>query len=264
MMNRQDRDTVAPRIPDTAEMTRVVRQYRMDNGSTHRHRAALIDMDGVLYDSMKYHTLAWQRMVSEQGIACTRDEFYLYEGMTGPATIDLIWQRELGRKCDPEEAKRLYALKARYFVEMGRKEPMPGADRMLRALRDGGWDRVLVTGSAQSSLLDRLDWDYPGAFWPDRRVTALDVTHGKPDPEPYNRGLSKIGAVATEALVIENAPLGVRAGVAAGCFTVAVTTGPIPPGAFRDEGAHLIFPSMESLADTMPELMRIMSGPFMA
>lgn len=36
-------------------------------------KAALIDMDGTLLDSMKGHTLAWQRMVSEIGIPCTRD-----------------------------------------------------------------------------------------------------------------------------------------------------------------------------------------------
>ena len=74
-------------------------------------RAALIDMDGVLYDSMKYHTLAWQKMMAEVGVECDRDEFYLYEGMTGPATINLLYQREFGRNCDPEEIKRLYAIK---------------------------------------------------------------------------------------------------------------------------------------------------------
>lgn len=49
--------------------------------------------------------------------------------------------------------------------------------------------------------------------------------------------------------MVENAPLGVRAGKAAGCFTVAVTTGPIPREAFEKEGADLIFPSMGAFAD---------------
>jgi beta-phosphoglucomutase-like phosphatase (HAD superfamily) len=51
-------------------------------GSEARHsalKAALIDMDGVLYDSMKGHTAAWYRMACELGIECTRDEFYAYE-----------------------------------------------------------------------------------------------------------------------------------------------------------------------------------------
>lgn len=218
-------------------------------------RYALIDMDGVLYDSMPYHALAWQRMMAEQGISTDRDEFFLYEGMTGKATVDLIFQRELGRHASDEEAARLYRRKADIFVEMGEKRKMPGADRMLRALMDRGVGCVLVTGSAQNSLLDRLDEDYPGAFPAEKRVTALDVSRGKPDPEPYLMGLKKAGVSKDEAFVVENAPLGVRAGKAAGLFTIAITTGPIPREAFVREGADLIFPSMEAFADALPELL---------
>lgn len=215
---------------------------------------ALIDMDGVLYDSMPWHTLAWQSMMSEIGIRTVRDEFYLYEGMTGKATIDLIFRRELGRPASDEEASRLYRRKAEIFVEMGQKPPMPGADRMLRTLIDRGVGRVLVTGSAQGSLLERLNIDYPGAFDAYHRVTALDVRHGKPSAEPYLRGLEKAGVNPEEVIVIENAPLGVRAGKNAGLFTIAVTTGPIPREEFEKEGADLIFPSMEAFADALPGL----------
>ena len=45
-------------------------------------------------------------------------------------------------------------------------------------------------------------------------------------------------------MVIENAPLGVRAGVAARIFTVAVNSGPLPDSALTDEGADLIFSNM--------------------
>lgn len=210
---------------------------------------ALIDMDGVLYDSMPGHTLAWKRMVDELGIDCTREEFYLYEGMTGAATINLLFRRAYGHDCEPERIRELYAIKTRYFREQGKRKPMPGADRMLAALCRGGLRRVLVTGSGQASLLDSLDRDYPGMFGPGLRVTAHDVRHGKPDPEPYLMGAAKAGVSPSECIVIENAPLGVRAGKAAGCFTIAVTTGPIPREAFEREGADMIFPSMPAFAD---------------
>lgn len=216
-------------------------------------KGALIDMDGVLYDSMPGHTKAWERMVSELGIACTREEFYLYEGMTGKATINLIFQRAYGRDCTAEEAERLYAIKSRYFKESGKRPLMPGADRMLAALGRLGLKRVLVTGSAQKSLLESLERDYPGVFPEDKRVTALDVTEGKPAPEPYLKGAMKAGANPGECIVVENAPLGVRAGKAAGCFTIAVTTGPIPREAFEKEGADLIFPSMPAFATWLEE-----------
>lgn len=216
---------------------------------------ALIDMDGVLYDSMKYHTLAWQKMMQEAGIPCTRDEFYLYEGMTGKATINLLFQRAFGHDCPEEEATRLYAIKSNYFLQLGKREPMPGADAMLQALMNNDIKRVLVTGSAQSSLLSHLNIDYPGAFADNLRVTARDVKHGKPDPEPYLMALKKAGTPTNEAIVIENAPLGVRAGKAAGCFTIAVTTGPIPRKEFEKENADLIFDSMQELANALPDLL---------
>lgn len=214
-------------------------------------KAALIDMDGVLYDSMKYHTLAWQRMMKEIGVDCDRDEFYLYEGMTGAATINLLFNRAFGRDATPQEIERLYARKSEIFREIGSNEPMPGADRMLQALKAEGIRCVLVTGSSQSSLLDSLSKDYPGIFAPGDRVTALDVTRGKPNPEPYLKGLEIAGVAPEEAIVIENAPLGVRAGKAAGIFTIAVTTGPIPREAFEQESADLIFPSMTAFASSL-------------
>lgn len=210
---------------------------------------ALIDMDGVLYDSMKYHTLAWKQMMSELGIDCTRDEFYLYEGMTGVDTINLIFKRERGETVSDERARELYARKAQIFVDYGEKETMQGAPDMIRHLMEAGIGRVLVTGSAQNSLLCRLDEDYPGAFPAHKRITALDVKHGKPDPEPYLKGLEKSGCRPEEVFVIENAPLGVRAAKAAGLDCVAVTTGPIPREAFEKESADIIFDSMPQFAD---------------
>lgn len=215
---------------------------------------ALIDMDGTLYDSMPFHNRAWRQMMSEIGVKTIPDEFFLYEGMTGVDTINLIFKRELGREASAEEARELYARKAEIFISYGEKRIIPGADRMLQILQDKGVGRVLVTGSAQHSLLDRLEHDFPGAFLPGMSITAFDVTHGKPDPEPYLKALEKAGIRADEAFVIENAPLGVKAGKAAGIFTVAVTTGPVPRKAFEEEDADLIFSSMNEFADSLPNL----------
>ena len=216
---------------------------------------ALIDMYGTLYDSMPYHNLAWHKLMEDLGVHTDPDEFFLLEGMTGFDTIDLIFMRELGRHTTPEEAKRLYDRKTEIFRSYNKKDPMPGAKQMLQTLMDAGVGRVLVTGSGQNSLLSRLTDDFPGAFSEDMRVTAYDVTRGKPAPEPYLKGLEKAGVSADEAFVIENAPLGVRAGKAAGIFTIAVATGPIPYSAFEAEGADLIFPSMPAFADALPNLL---------
>ncbi len=212
-------------------------------------KGALIDMDGVLYDSMRGHAASWKKMCDEIGLDTDRDEFYMYEGMTGKATINLLMKRERGHEVSDEEAARLYAIKTANFKALGPAPVMPGAQRMIAALGALGMTRVLVTGSAQASLLDKLEHDYPGVFVDGRRVTAWDVKQGKPYPEPYLKGASLVGADPADCMVVENAPLGVRAGKAAGCFVCAVMTGPIPREEFVKEGADLIFNSMEEFAD---------------
>lgn len=228
---------------------------KSDNKLPHGIKAALIDMDGVLYDSMPFHAKSWHQLFTELGVMTSDpNEYYLYEGMKGADTIGLILKRELNRDTTEEERKEIYAHKSDLFKRCGEAPPLKGAAEMLDALKKLGLTTVLVTGSAQMSLLDNLQKDYPGFFPRERMVTALDVTNGKPHPEPYLRGLEKAGVGKDQAIVIENAPLGVRAGKAAGCFTIAVTTGPIPAEAFEKENADLIFPDMPTFAKWLRNL----------
>lgn len=243
---------------DSATIFSAVREYCRHRGTdTWSPRGALIDMDGVLYDSMPGHAAAWKRMTDEEGMDCTTDEFFLYEGMTGAATINLLFRRYKGREATPAEIEELYGRKARYFRESGKRLPMPGADQVLAELIRLGIERVLVTGSAQSSLIEALMHDYPGAFPEGHRITARDVINGKPNPEPYLKGIALLNLRPEEAIVIENAPLGVEAGHAAGCFTIGVTTGPIPSSELVNAGADLVVESMSALADMIPEIVSI-------
>lgn len=224
-------------------------------------KAALIDMDGTLYDSMGNHADAWHRIMTEVGIPTTRDEFFFYEGRTGASTLNLLFRRELGRDATPEEISELYHRKTVYFSEQPPVSAMPGAASTLTILARRGLRRVLVTGSGQSSLISRLDVDFPGAFAETDRVTSRDVTHGKPHPEPYLKGMALAEVNPWEALVFENAPLGVEAGAASGAFTIALTTGPVPVQALS--GADIIFPSMAECAERLEGLLDAISLYFM-
>lgn len=217
-------------------------------------KAVLFDMDGVLFDSMKNHTLAWYKAVSSVGIPCERDEFYQYEGATGKWTINTIYQRAYGRDATEEEIERMYNLKSKYFNALAESGPMPGAKEMLQKVKQAGLTPVLVTGSGQRSLLKRLEREFPGVFTPETMITAFDVRKGKPDPEPYLKGLKKVKVKPEEAMIVENAPLGVQAGVAAGIFTVAINTGPIPDEQLQNAGADLVYPDMQALVTDFDRL----------
>lgn len=211
-------------------------------GTVGAPRAVLFDMDGVLYDSMPAHAIAWSTAATSFGLHMSPQEAYLHEGRTGSGTINILAQRHWGRNATEEELQRIYAEKSRIFNSRPKAKPMPGARELLEGLRDMGLTIVLVTGSAQHSLLDRLNADFPGIFAPQRMVTAFDVVHGKPHPEPYLMGLQRAGVEAAEVVVVENAPLGVEAAHAAGIFTYAINTGPLPDDILWQAGAGCVVP----------------------
>lgn len=235
----------------TTFVPQIVRFLKKRHYKAVKPLAALIDMDGTLYDSMKNHSAAWYRMITELGIEATQEEFYMYEGRTGASTINIIFQRAYGRDATPEEIEELYHRKTVYFSELPPVKPMHGAKEMVNVLMESGIKRVLVTGSGQTSLINRINEDFPNAFSTELRVTSRDVSHGKPHPEPFIRAMQLAGVRPSQSIAVENAPLGVKSASDAGAFTIAVTTGPIPQEAMIDAGAAVVFSSMEECAENI-------------
>ncbi len=221
-------------------------------------KAFFFDMDGVLFDSMPGHAVAWVKAVRRYGLDMTAEEVYESEGRTGAGTINALARRIWGRDASEQEIKDIYAAKSEvfneYFRERGEAPVIPGVADVLDAVRTHGLMRVIVTGSGQLSLLDNLNKHFPGHFSRELMVTAFDVTRGKPDPEPYLIALQKAGIAADEAIVVENAPLGVQAAHAAGIFTVAVNTGPLPDQKLWDAGADRVYPNMAALVADLHSL----------
>lgn len=208
-------------------------------------------MDGTLYDSMGNHADAWMRMVAELGIEASRDEFFAYEGCTGRYILNMLFLRAYGHGIAPEEADRLYGIKTSYFRELPEPKPFAVMQRLVADLLDRGVTTVLVTGSGQMSLIERLARDFPGAFPVERCVTARNVSRGKPHPEPFLKGLEMAGVCAGDAIAIDNAPLGVRSASDAGIFTIGLVTGPVPAGDLRSNGADVVFEGPQALYDAI-------------
>ncbi|MDL2209056.1 HAD-IA family hydrolase [Parabacteroides sp. OttesenSCG-928-O15] len=218
-------------------------------------KAVLFDMDGVLYDSMPFHARAWKEIADKYNLISSPEDFYLMEGRTGGATIDALFHRTFGHGATEEQKRSIYDEKAALFNSYNEEAVMPGASEMLRKVKEAGMQAILVTGSGQYSLIDKLNGHFPGVFTIEKMVTAYDVKYGKPHPEPYLMGLAKAGVKACEAIVVENAPMGVEAAVAAGIFTIAVNTGPLSDSVLLDAGAGLLYPDMKSLASDWDRLL---------
>ena len=199
-----------------------IKEYLRKTGFTSfSPKAVMFDMDGVIYNSMPNHASSWHKAMKSVGIDMPPEDAYKYEGMRGVETIQLLFRQQKDKELTDQQAAEYYKLKSDAF------NSCPPA-----------------AGSAQHTLLDKLEQELPGLVHKELIVSALDVTHGKPAPEPYLKGLAKAGVQPWEAIVVENAPLGVRAGVAAKVFTVAANTGPLPDSSLLQEGADLIFSSI--------------------
>ena len=207
-------------------------------------KAVLFDMDGVLYDSMHHHDIAGQQSMHEFGLTMPPMGAYLYEGMRGPETIQKLAREQWGRELSEDEAQRMYDRKSAIFIELGGAKQMYGILDLMHAMADAGMTIGVVTGSGQRTLIGKLEKEFDGLIEASHIVTAYDIRRGKPRPDPYLMGLQKCGVQPWEAIVVENAPLGVRAGVTAQIFTVAVNTGPLPDQVLSDEGANLVLKDM--------------------
>lgn len=234
-----------------------IESYLERNGfETFNPKAVLFDMDGVLFNSMPLHARSWRKAMAAFGVEMTEAEAYKYEGMRGVETIRILCRRQWGREISDKEAEDMYAVKSGMFAAQPEAGKMEGAESLMRAIRNDGLRICVVTGSGQHTLLDRLSYAFPGLVESQLIVTAFDVTCGKPAPDPYVAGLRKCGVQPWEAIVVENAPLGVQAAVAARIFTVAVNTGPLPDYMLREKGADVVCRTINELYEKWPNLKR--------
>lgn len=95
---------------------KAVQDYEVRKGSKLNPKAVLFDMDGVLYDSMRFHARAWKEVADAHLLISTEEDFYLYEGRTGSSTIDELYMRTFQRKATDEEKQAIYEEKSALFA----------------------------------------------------------------------------------------------------------------------------------------------------
>ena len=215
------------------------------------------DMDGVLFNSMPKHAVAWETVMQRHGLQFTQHDCFLQEGRTGHDVIsDALNRLNPDKSVSDEEVEAIYQEKAQLFVDLGAAPPIDGVLQVLQTIKSQPDTQIwIVTGSAQRTLFKRLDSEFPGIFSPDRMVTAFDVKHGKPNPEPYLIAWERSGLKKEECCVIENAPLGCRAAKAADIYTIIVNTGPLRFSDFEAEQPDLFLPDMHALHAHLPQLL---------
>lgn len=220
-------------------------------------RAILFDHDGVLVDSMPYHVEAWRRVMARHGIEIEPLEILLAEGATTMEVAAELFHRH-NKPASPDQVQKIVLEKRDEYLANNATQLNDGVLQVLEYLKYDRYRLGLVTGSIRSQVEPVLGPEI--CSWFDCIVTAEDVECGKPDPEPYLRAMQKLHVAPSESLVIENAPLGIRAGKSAGAAVVAITT-TLAPYNLRE--ADAIVHDFEELRRRLPSIMSKYEGPLL-
>ena len=175
-------------------------------------RAILSDLDGVLVDSGAAIERAWRGFAATHGL----DAEHVLAQSHGRRSVDLI--RLVAPHVDaPAEAARIEREEIEHTAGL---RALPGARELAESVPTGRF--AVVTSGTRALAEARLR--AAGLAVPHVLVTADDVVAGKPDPAGYLCAAALLGVDPAHCLVLEDAPAGVEAGLAAGMTVIGVLT----------------------------------------
>lgn len=195
--------------------------------------ALLFDMDGVLINSTPAVARVWARWAIERGF---NPEEVVARAHGRPS---LTTVKEYLPDADHDAENR--EVERREIADLEGVVPLPGALELLSSLPDDRW--TIVTSCTRALAEVRIQ--AAGLPLPKKIITSNDITNGKPHPDPYLKGASKLGFSPSDCVVLEDVPAGVRSGKAAGAKVIAFTT-TVESAVLRQSGADWV---LQSCAD---------------
>jgi beta-phosphoglucomutase len=229
-----------------------------------RKGGIIFDMDGVLVDAMPFHCEAIKTAAREEvDIDIEQRDVYLLEGMPGEDMVkQLLREKRYTGNIEEEVsddkseklnsiAHRIHERKKTIFKQINASAPINGSKELVSSLR---CKKALVSGAARQEVHFIIN-KYFGKDAFDVIVTGEDLEEGKPSPDPFRTALKKMGLTQSEAIVVENAPLGVKAANNAGirCI-VTLNNTPLKISDFDGLIAHeSIFPNTSSASSFLKE-----------
>lgn len=185
-------------------------------------KACLFDLDGVICDTAKFHFLAWKRLANELGFDISHEQNESLKGVSRIESLERIL--EWGKmKLDNEEKERYASLKNEWYLdyikEMTQDDLLPGVLNLLETLKKRQVKIGLGSASKNAKLILEL-LDIENYF--DAIVDGNMVENSKPDPEVFLKGAAMLDFPPYQCIVFEDALEGVKAGQAAGCYTIGI------------------------------------------
>lgn len=183
-------------------------------------KAVVFDMDGVLFDTEVLCMKAWVAVAEKLGLPGMEQVFPKCIGCNANGSRRYVMEA-YGEDFDYAGFR---AQASDWFWDYIRKNGLPvkpGAEEILRWLKEDGWIIGLASSTKRSTVVDHLEHagmrDYFSTV-----VTGDMVEHGKPEPDIYLMACRELAAEPAAAYAIEDSPNGIRSAHAAGMMPLMV------------------------------------------
>ncbi len=208
-------------------------------------KAVIFDMDGVLFDTERLCTVAWQEVAARHGLPNIEEPIMECVGRNEFDTIQIM-KATYGAEF-PYDAYRKEVCDVFYrIIDTDGMPMLKGVNEILSYLKDNGYRIALASSSKEQSVRHHLAAaGLTDAF--ELLITGDMVLHGKPDPEIYRLACEKLAVAPQKAIAIEDSYNGIRAAYAAGMKPIMVPDMLEP----TDEMREMSYAICESLLDVI-------------
>jgi HAD superfamily hydrolase (TIGR01509 family) len=211
-----------------------------------RTQLVIFDCDGVLVDSEPISLRTFTEALHDLGLDLSEEQMFdNFVGYSMKHCMELV-HKLLGR---PTPENFVAELQARTFERFKAElKPMPGIAQALDELSvpfcvaSSGAHEKMRTTLGITGLLPRFEG---------KMFSATQVARGKPAPDVYLFAAEKMGVEPGRCVVVEDAPPGVQAGVAAGMRVLGFCAH-TPRAKLEAAGAHVLFDDMRRVAELVP------------
>lgn len=199
--------------------------------------ALLFDLDGTMANTDPVHFQTWQDVLKDYDFTIDRPFYQAH--FSGRRNLEIL--NDLIPQLTPEQAEEFSQYKeAEFRRRASQLHPMPGLMDCLDWATRQGLQLATVTNAPRPNAEFMLTVLGVADRFP-TVVIGDELPAGKPDPLPYQLGLSRLGVQAEEAIAFEDSPSGIRSAVAAGIVTVAIASTHDPEDLY-EVGATLVIP----------------------